>query len=316
MITQGFFSKRKQGFMALAFIGVLILTVVISVGLHLFLKKNAVANENDFNSNFETDNMNPLTETKGKLDAEIKGLPASFDPKNKELNDAGLKEKELKESLDKANKDAEERKKDQKIISVNTPADKLPADPVFEKKEIKEMVKSINDKSSIISSAISGGFDEKTMKGKAVRLNEELKTFIAKKEMEASSNFDSKKNYGRDWVLIANDLKKEGKSAVVDGTKIKTISDLPKTKDGVEILMKLLLQKKAESLNYFFAFEYFPHHKDKLVGFIKNLKIDMVAMPDKDPKKNMETLKNKQGEFENYVAEYKAFLEKLNRDNK
>jgi len=315
MITQVFSFKRNQGFMVLALIVVLILSLSFSVCLFLFLGKNAIKNENDTISNLYVEKLKQLNEEKERLKSNLPILSTDINNKTNGINNFKDKEIELNKQLEGAISEAKNRGNKLKATSLETIAEKLTPDPILERKEVQNVIDSDKKNADIINILKDTGFDGKTFKNNAIRLNDELKTFLSNKEKEAMNNPTFKAIYGREWVLIVNDWKNKGKESVFSGLDIKNVSDKPKSLKGMESLKNLLLQTKAQELNYYFAFDYFPHHKPTFEGFINNLKIDMFVMPDKDDKKNKATLSSKQDEFKRYLKEYAEFLKNLNSDD-
>jgi len=282
----------------------------------LFLSKNAIKNENDTISNLYEEKSKQLNEEKERLNSDIPSLSTDINNKTNGINTLKDKEIELNKQLEGAISEAKNRGNKLKPTLIETPADKLLLDPIIlERKEVQKVIDSDKKNEDIINNAKSGGFDEKSLRNNAIRLNDELKTFLSNKDKEALNNPEFKAKYGRDWVAIINDLKIKGKESVFSGLRIKQISELPKTKEGVESLKNLLLNTDKKKLNYYFAFDYFPHHKPTFEGFINNLKIEMVATSDKDDKKNKATLSSKQDEFKRYLKEYEEFLKNLNSDD-
>ena len=298
--------------MVLALIVVLILSLSFSVCLFLFLGKNAIKNENDTILLFDKEKLSPLRKKNVDLDIEVKSYLTTINSKTTEFTDIEKKKKELDEQLKVAESEAKKRENKLKPTSLETLAENLPSDPILERKVVQNVIDSDKKNADIINSLKDTKFDEKTFKNNAIRLNDELKTFLSNKEKEAMNNPNFKATYGRNWVLTVNDLKNKGKESVFSGLDIKNVSDKPKSLKGMESLKNLLLQTKVQELNYYFAFDYFPHHKPTFEGFISNLKIEMVVIPDKDDKKNKATLSSKQDEFKRYVKKYGEEIRKLN----
>lgn len=315
MISKVISLKRNQGFMVFALVVVLFLSVSSSVCLYLFLSKNAIKNENDTISNLYEEKSKQLNEEKERLNSDIPSLLTDINNKTNGINTLKDKEIELNKQLKGAKSEAINRGNKLKPTSLETSAEKLTSDPIFERKEVQKVIESDKKNADIIKNAKGSGFDEKTLKNNAIRLNDELKTFLSNKEKEALNNPNFKATYGREWVAIVNDLKIKGQKSVFNDLIIKQISELPKTKEGMESLKNLLLNTDKKKLNYYFAFDYFPHHKAMFEGFINNLKIDMFVMPDGDDKKNRTTLNYKQSELKRYVKNYEEFLKNLNSDD-
>ena len=301
--------------MVLALIVVLILSLSFSVCLFLFLGKNAIKNENDTILLFDKEKLSPLRKKNVDLDIVVKSYLTTINSKTTEFTDIEKKKKELDEQLKVAESEAKKRENKLKTTSLETLAENLPSDPILERKVVQNVIDSDKKNADIINSLKDTKFDEKTFKNNAIRLNDELKTFLSNKEKEAMNNPNFKATYGRNWVLTVNDLKNKGKESVFSGLDIKNVSDKPKSLKGMESLKNLLLQTKVQELNYYFAFDYFPHHKAKLEGFINDLKIEMVAMPELNANKNKITLSSKQDEFKRYVKNYEEFLKNLNSDD-
>jgi len=301
--------------MVLALVVVLFLSVSGSVCLYLFLSKNAIKNENDTISNLYEEKLKQLNEGKERLSSNLPILSTDINNKTNGINNLKVKEIELNKQLEGAISEAKFRENKLKATSLETSAEKLTPYPIVERKEVQKVIESDKRNSSIMNSAKASGFDEKTLKNNPIRLNDELKTFLSNKEKEALNNPTFKATYGREWVAIVNDLKIKGQKSVFNDLGIKQISELPKTKEGMENLKNLLINTDKKKLNYYFAFDYFPHHKAKLEGFINDLKIEMVAMPDSSANKNKITLSAKQDEFKRYVKKYEEFLKNLNSDD-
>lgn len=315
MISKVVSLKRNQGFMVFALVVVLFLSVSSSVCLYLFLSKNAIKNENDTISNLYEEKLKQLNEGKERLSSNLPILSTDINNKTNGINNLKDKEIELNKQLEGAISEAKNRGNKLKSTSLETSAEKLTPDSIVERKEVQKVIESDKKNADIIKNAKASGFDEKTLKNNAIRLNDELKTFLSNKENEALNNPNFKATYGREWVAIVNDLKIKGQKSVFNDLIIKQISELPKTKEGMESLKNLLLNTDKKKLNYYFAFDYFPHHKAKLEGFINDLKIEMVAMPELNANKNKITLSSKQDEFKRYVKNYEEFLKNLNSDD-
>ena len=315
MISKVVSLKRNQGFMVFALVVVLFLSVSGSVCLYLFLSKNAIKNENDTISNLYEEKSKQLNEEKERLSSNLPSLSTDINNKTNGINSLKDKGIKLNKQLEGAISEAKNRGNKLKSTSLETSAEKLTPDSIVERKEVQKVIESDKKNADIIKNAKASGFDEKTLKNNAIRLNDELKTFLSNKENEALNNPNFKATYGREWVAIVNDLKIKGQKSVFNDLIIKQISELPKTKEGMESLKNLLLNTDKKKLNYYFAFDYFPHHKAMFEGFINNLKIDMFVMPDRDDKKNRITLNDKQNELKRYVKNYEEFLKNLNSND-
>ena len=313
MIVQVFSIKRNNGSMALAFVVVLLISISFSVCLYLFLGKKTANTKETFNKNFDEEKLKPEEKNKEKLISTIEGHSNDIAKKTTEFSDSEKNESKLKAALKLAQEKAEERKKALKITALETTAIKeFNGEPVIGKKEIEDLIATIDKISEKIKN--TKAFDEKAlgMEISAILLNDDLKNFLSKKQIEASNNPNFKEQYGLDWVKIINDLKNKGKESVFSGLEIKKASDLPKSPKGMDSLKNLLSDPEEKKLNYYFAFVYFPLHKFE--PFINNLKIENVAMPEQDFKKNKLTLEAKQAEFKRYVKKYGDFLEGLKKD--
>lgn len=330
MIKQVIFFKRYQGFMALALIVVLILSLLFSVCSYLFLAKNGLNSREIFKNKFDENEVKDELNKKNNMELEIKDLSVNMKKKFEEIEVKISKNKELLGKFTIANTNADKRKKDKEIFSIKTPASELPSNPNIAKEEIKQLFKTIDDNSKKIADA--GKFDEKLLKNSAIRLNEKLIEFLKNKENEALNDPIFKSKYGREWVAVVNDLKNKGKESVFSKLDIKNVSDKPKSSKGVESLKDLLLQTKREELNYYFAFDYFKFHfansdevkRKRLLDELFNLVTPPareVAIPPKEMdkekiKKNQTAYENKVKEYLGYIKNYEDFYNQLNSENK
>lgn len=338
MSNNNYNRNTNNGFMLFSMVLVMILSSSVSVVLYLFLAKNGSNSREIFKTKFDEKEVNDkLIEIKN-IKSDINRFSKIMEAKSVELDDIKIAKNKLVGELGIATDAANKRKTDQKIVSIKTPIGELPPDPVLGKTEIKELIETIDDNSKKIDDAKK--FDEKILKNSPIGLNEELKKFISNKEKESLNNPTFKATYGRDWLLIVNDLKNAGKNSVDVQLKISQISEFPKTKEGAVGLKTLLSQTKDDQLNYYFAFDYFPRNlENKSLEELKiffNIvtplapqeKLSDKEMNDKDKvnsnfKKNVEANKNRGLEIETNakvyledIKKYKEFRKILDTENK
>jgi len=321
--------------MLFSLVMVVILSFSVSVVLYLFLAKNGSNNREFFKTKFDENEVNDeLTKIKN-MKSEIASFSKNMETKSTELKEIKIEKNKLIEKLEIEKTAANKRKVDQKILSITTPAGELPSNPVISKIEIKKLVETIDDNLKKIDAAKK--FDEKLLKNSAIGLNEKLIKFLENKQEEALNNPDFKAKYSREWVATVNDLKNKGKELVNVQLKISQIKEFPNAK-GVVGLKTLLSQTKVEQLNYYFAFDYFPEHLEKVSRERLAKFFDSVTPPatevlltanEQNDVTNRNNINNRKAredratEIENNatkylddIKKYKEFLKNLDTDNK
>lgn len=343
MRVNNYYSKTKNGFMLFSMVMVVILSFSVSVVLYLFLAKNGFSSKEIFKNKFDENEVKDELNKKNNMESEIEMLSKTMKTKSEGITKIKNETNNLLEKLTIAKTNAGKRKKEQEIFSIETPVKDLPSHSIIAKEEIKQLFKTIDDNSKKIADAEK--FDEKLLKNSAIRLNEKLIEFLKNKENEALNDPIFKAKYGREWVVVVNDLKNKGKESVFSKLDIKNVSDKPKSSKGVESLKDLLLQTKVEELNYYFAFDYFEFHfanrdevkRKKLLEELFSLpNVTMIAREVAIPPKEMDKekikkiqatfekevkernlkIENKVKEYLGYIKNYEDFYNKLNSENK
>jgi hypothetical protein len=302
-------SRLQLGFMKIAFVITLILTVFSSLSVWVIL--NGV-----FNKEFKETSEKFLevlvepTKTNSALKKEIPEIKANIVTNIDSFDNLKMDE------IDSQFNDAKRKRKDkdiaEKVVSIEEK--ELEQNPVFKLSELTPLLAFKNVK-SILEKQINKDFSQDKLKGSPLTLNDGLIDFVNKRKEEISKSEKYKLEYGKKWVDELKNQKKADKEKVIVQLRI---TEKPKDKDGkptgftelggdLNGLETLLAKPTRENINLFFAFDYF---SPSLFSVIKTSNFD------KDPKKEMAIIDQKREHFFKLFESYKDFLEALKKDNK
>ena len=302
-------SRLQLGFMKIAFVITLILTIFSSLSVWVIL--NGVFNKEfkESSEKFQEVLVEP-TKTNSALKKEIPEVKDTIAAKENTLINIKMDE------IDSQFNDAKRKRKDkdiaEKVVSIEEK--ELEQNPVFKLSELAPLLAFKNVK-SILEKQINKDFSQDKLKGSPLTLNDGLIDFVNKRKEEISKSEKYKLEFGKKWVDELKDQKKADKEKVIVQLKI---TEKPKDKDGkptgftelggdLKGLETLLEKPNRENINLFFAFDYY---SPSLFSVIKTSNFD------KDPKKEMAIIDQKREHFLKLLESYKNFLEALKKDNK
>lgn len=302
-------SRRLCGFMKIAFVITLILTVFSSLSVWVIL--NGV-----FNKEFKETSEKFLevlvepTKTNTALKKEIPEIKAEIVTNIDSF--ANLKMDEIDSQFNDAKRKRKDKDIAEKVVSIEEK--ELEQNPVFKLSELTPLLAFKNVK-SILEKQINKDFSQDKLKGSPLSLNDGLIDFVNKRKEEISKSEKYKLEFGKKWVDELKNQKKADKEKVIVQLRI---TEKPKDKDGkptgftelggdLNGLETLLAKPTRENINLFFAFDYF---SPSLFSVIKTSNFD------KDPKKEMAIIDQKREHFFKLFESYKDFLEALKKDNK
>lgn len=302
-------SRLQLGFMKIAFVITLILTIFSSLSVWVIL--NGVFNKEfkESSEKFQEVLVEP-TKTNSALKKEIPEVKDTITAKENTLINIKMDE------IDSQFNDAKRKRKDkdiaEKVVSIEEK--ELEQNPVFKLSELTPLLAFKNVK-SILEKQINKDFSQDKLKGSPLTLNDGLIDFVNKRKEEISKSEKYKLEFGKKWVDELKDQKKADKEKVIVQLKI---TEKPKDKDGkptgftelggdLKGLETLLEKPNRENINLFFAFDYY---SPSLFSVIKTSNFD------KDPKKEMAIIDQKREHFLKLLESYKNFLEALKKDNK
>ena len=302
-------SRRLCGFMKIAFVITLILTVFSSLSVWVIL--NGV-----FNKEFKETSEKFLevlvepTKTNTALKKEIPEIKAEIVTNIDSF--ANIKMDEIDSQFNDAKRKRKDKDIAEKVVSIEEK--ELEQNPVFKLSELTPLLAFKNVK-SILEKQINKDFSQDKLKGSPLTLNDGLIDFVNKRKEEISKSEKYKMEFGKKWVDELKDQKKADKEKVIVQLKI---TEKPKDKDGkptgftelggdLKGLETLLEKPNRENINLFFAFDYY---SPSLFSVIKTSNFD------KDPKKEMAIIDQKREHFLKLLESYKNFLEALKKDNK
>ncbi len=309
MTSMSIQSRLQLGFMKIAFVITLILTIFSSLSVWVIL--NGVFNKEfkESSEKFQEVLVEP-TKTNSALKKEIPEVKDTITAKENTLINIKMDE------IDSQFNDAKRKRKDkdiaEKVVSIEEK--ELEQNPVFKLSELTPLLAFKNVK-SILEKQINKDFSQDKLKGSPLTLNDGLIDFVNKRKEEISKSEKYKLEFGKKWVDELKDQKKADKEKVIVQLKI---TEKPKDKDGkptgftelggdLKGLETLLEKPNRENINLFFAFDYY---SPSLFSVIKTSNFD------KDPKKEMAIIDQKREHFLKLLESYKNFLEALKKDNK
>ena len=302
-------SRRLCGFMKIAFVITLILTVFSSLSVWVILNGVFTKELKETSEKFLEVLVEP-TKTNTALKKEIPEIKADIVTNIDSFDNLKMDE------IDSQFNDAKRKRKDkdiaEKVVSIEEK--ELEQNPVFKLSELTPLLAFKNVK-SILEKQINKDFSQDKLKGCPLTLNDGLIDFVNKRKEEISKIEKYKVEFGKKWVGELKDQKKADKEKVIVQLRI---IEKPKDKDGkptgftelggdLNGLETLLAKPTRENINLFFAFDYF---SPSLFSVIKTSNFD------KDPKKEMAIIDQKREHFFKLLESYKDFLEALKKDNK
>lgn len=301
-------SKLQLGFMKIAFVITLILTIFSSLSVWVILNGVFTKELKKTSEKFQEVLIEP-TKTNTALKKEIPKIKADIVTNIDSFDNLKMDE------IDSQFNDAKRKRKDkdiaEKVVSIEEK--ELGQNPVFKLSELTPLLAFRNVK-SILEKQINKNFSQDKLKSNPLFLNEGLIDFVNKRKEEISKSEKYKMEFGRKWVAELKDQKKTDKENVLIQLKI---TEKPRDKDGKPSFTELkgdltgletLLEKpNSEKINLFFAFDYF---SPSLFSVIKTSNFD------KDPKKEIAIIDQKRDHFLKLLESYKDFLEALKKDNK
>jgi len=302
-------SRRLCGFMKIAFVITLILTVFSSLSVWVILNGVFTKELKETSEKFLEVLVEP-TKANTALKKEIPEIKADIVTNIDSFDNLKMDE------IDSQFNDAKRKRKDkdiaEKVVSIEEK--ELEQNPVFKLSELTPLLAFKNVK-SILEKQINKDFSQDKLKGSPLTLNDGLIDFVNKRKEEISKSEKYKVEFGKKWVGELKDQKKADKEKVIVQLRI---TEKPKDKDGkptgftelggdLNGLETLLAKPTRENINLFFAFDYF---SPSLFSVIKTSNFD------KDPKKEMAIIDQKREHFFKLLESYKDFLEALKKDNK
>ena len=302
-------SRLQLGFMKIAFVITLILTIFSSLSVWVILNGVFTKEFNETSEKFLEVLVEP-TKTNSALKKEIPEVIDTIVAKENALINIKMDE------IDSQFNDAKRKRKDkdiaEKVVSIEEK--ELEQNPVFKLSELAPLLAFKNVK-SILEKQINKDFSQDKLKGRPLTLNDGLIDFVNKRKEEISKSEKYKLEYGKKWVDELKDQKKADKEKVIVQLKI---TEKPKDKEGkptgftelggdLKGLETLLEKPNRENINLFFAFDYY---SPSLFSVIKTSNFD------KDPKKEMAIIDQKREHFLKLLESYKDFLAALKKDNK
>jgi len=302
-------SRRLCGFMKIAFVITLILTVFSSLSVWVILNGVFTKELKETSEKFLEVLVEP-TKANTALKKEIPEIKADIVTNIDSFDNLKMDE------IDSQFNDAKRKRKDkdiaEKVVSIEEK--ELEQNPVFKLSELTPLLAFKNVK-SILEKQINKDFSQDKLKGSPLSLNDGLIDFVNKRKEEISKSEKYKIEFGKNWVDELKRQKKADKEKVIVQLRI---TEKPKDKDGkptgftelggdLKGLETLLEKPTRENINLFFAFDYF---SPSLFSVIKTSNFD------KDPKKEMVIIDQKREHFFKLLESYKDFLEALKKDNK
>ncbi|MEY4788011.1 MAG: hypothetical protein RLZ61_229 [Planctomycetota bacterium] len=302
-------SRRLCGFMKIAFVITLILTVFSSLSVWVILNGVFTKELKETSEKFLEVLVEP-TKTNTALKKEIPEIKADIVTNIDSFDNLKMDE------IDSQFNDAKRKRKDkdiaEKVVSIEEK--ELEQNPVFKLSELMQLLAFKNVK-SILEKQINKDFSQDKLKGSPLTLNDGLIDFVNKRKEEISKSEKYKLEFGKKWVDELKNQKKADKEKVIVQLRI---TEKPKDKDGkptgftelggdLKGLETLLEKPTRENINLFFAFDYF---SPSLFSVIKTSNFD------KDPKKEMAIIDQKREHFFKLLESYKDFLEALKKEDK
>ena len=302
-------SRLQLGFMKIAFVITLILTICSSLSVWVILNGVFTKEFKETSEKLQEVLVEP-TKTNTALKKEIPEIKAEIVTNIDSF--ANLKMDEIDSQFNDAKRKRKDKDIAEKVVSIEEK--ELEQNPVFKLSELTPLLAFKNVK-SILEKQINKDFSQDKLKGSPLTLNDGLIDFVNKRKEEISKSEKYKMEFGKKWVDELKDQKKADKEKVIVQLKI---TEKPKDKDGkptgftelggdLKGLETLLEKPNRENINLFFAFDYY---SPSLFSVIKTSNFD------KDPKKEMAIIDQKREHFLKLLESYKNFLEALKKDNK
>ena len=313
MTSMSIQSRLQLGFMKIAFVITLILTIFSSLSVWVIL--NGVFNKEfkESSEKFQEVLVEP-TKTNSALKKEIPEVKDTITGKENTLINIKMDE------IDSQFNDAKRKRKDkdiaEKVVSIEEK--ELEQNPVFKLSELAPLLAFKNVK-SILEKQINKDFSQDKLKGSPLTFNDGLIDFVNKRKEEISKSEKYKLEFGKKWVDELKNQKKTDKEKVFGQLKI---TDIKKNEIDMDGLKNLLFETDVNKYNMFFAFEYFK--KPALESIINGqnswpgmnpLSEDDKKKPEIRDKRTMD-IEIKKKEYLGYLLKYEEFLKKLNSDNK
>ena len=302
-------SRLQHGFMKIAFVITLILTIFSSLSVWVILNGVFTKEFKETSEKLQEVLVEP-TKTNTALKKEIPEIKAEIVTNIDSF--ANIKMDEIDSQFNDAKRKRKDKDIAEKVVSIEEK--ELEQNPVFKLSELTQLLAFKNVK-SILEKQINKDFSQDKLKGSPLTLNDGLIDFVNKRKEEISKSEKYKLEYGKKWVDELKVQKKADKEKVIVQLKI---TEKPKDKDGkptgftelggdLKGLETLLEKPNQENINLFFAFDYYSL---SLFSVIKTSNFD------KDPKKEMAIIDQKREHFLKLLESYKDFLEALKKDNK
>jgi hypothetical protein len=306
-------SRRLCGFMKIAFVITLILTVFSSLSVWVILNGVFTKEFKETSEKFLEVLVEP-TKTNTALKKEIPEIKAEIDTNIDSF--ANLKMDEIDSQFNDAKRKRKDKDIAEKVVSIEEK--EFEQNPVFKLSELTPLLAFKNVK-SILEKQINKDFSQDKLKGSPLTLNDGLIDFVNKRKEEVSKSEKYKMEFGKKWVDELKNQKKTDKEKVLGQLKI---TDIKKNEIDMDGLKNLLFETDMNKYNMFFAFEYFK--KPALESIINGQNSWPGMNPlSEDDKKKLEIrdkramdIEKKKIEYLGYLLKYEEFLKKLNSDNK
>ena len=313
MTSMSIQSRLQLGFMKIAFVITLILTIFSSLSVWVIL--NGVFNKEfkESSEKFQEVLVEP-TKTNSALKKEIPEVKDTITAKENTLINIKMDE------IDSQFNDAKRKRKDkdiaEKVVSIEEK--ELEQNPVFKLSELAPLLAFKNVK-SILEKQINKDFSQDKLKGSPLTFNDGLIDFVNKRKEEISKSEKYKLEFGKKWVDELKGQMETDKKKVFEQLGI---TDVKKNDIDIDGLKNLLLEMDVKKYNSYFAFVYFK--KPALESIINGqnswpgmnpLSEDDKKKPEIRDKRTMD-IEIKKKEYLGYLLKYEEFLKKLNSDNK
>ena len=313
MTSMSIQSRLQLGFMKIAFVITLILTIFSSLSVWVIL--NGVFNKEfkESSEKFQEVLVEP-TKTNSALKKEIPEVKDTITAKENTLINIKMDE------IDSQFNDAKRKRKDkdiaEKVVSIEEK--ELEQNPVFKLSELTPLLAFKNVK-SILEKQINKDFSQDKLKGSPLTLNDGLIDFVNKRKEEISKSEKYKLEFGKKWVDELKGQMETDKKKVFEQLGI---TDVKKNDIDIDGLKNLLLEMDVKKYNSYFAFVYFK--KPDLDTKIRSQQSwpGMNPLSEEDKKKleirdkRAMDIEKKKIEYLGYLLKYEEFLKKLNSDNK
>ncbi len=306
-------SRLQLGFMKIAFVITLILTVFSSLSVWVILNGVFTKEFKETSEKFQEVLIEP-TKTNTALKKEIPEIKAEIVTNIDSFDNLKMDE------IDSQFNDAKRKRKDkdiaEKVVSIEEK--ELEQNPVFKLSELAPLLAFKNVK-SILEKQINKDFSQDKLKGSPLTFNDGLIDFVNKRKEEISKSEKYKLEFGKKWVDELKGQMETDKKKVFEQLGI---TDVKKNDIDIDGLKNLLLEMDVKKYNSYFAFVYFK--KPALESIINGqnswpgmnpLSEDDKKKPEIRDKRTMD-IEIKKKEYLGYLLKYEEFLKKLNSDNK